>query len=118
MAISVNNNMGSISIAEAVIAKAVRNEVVKCAGVWGLAEKEGIGKLLKKSSYYDGIEIEKEKDGSINMDIHIIVCYGANVKSVGETVYNCACERLKNDLGDYPFNVSVIIEAVKSEGDE
>ena len=60
-----------------------------CFGVKGMAArsvKDGVYHLLRKESVGKGVKVEFHEDGTISIDLHIMVNHGVNLAAVGASI--------------------------------
>ncbi|MCD8089797.1 MAG: Asp23/Gls24 family envelope stress response protein [Clostridiales bacterium] len=112
MAIKIVNNMGVISIDNDIIENLAAITALECYGIAGLAAKDsGKAEILSEEDFDRAISL-KFSGNSINIDIHVIVEYGAGIQSVGDNVI----EAVKTKVGEYTgvkvVEVGVFIEGV------
>lgn len=86
MSAKLENQYGTISIENEVIARVAGLTALDCYGIVGMAAKnvkDGIVQLLKRESLTKGIKISVNED-KISIDMHIIVEYGTNITAIAE----------------------------------
>lgn len=115
MAIKIVNNMGVISIDNNIIQNLAAITALECYGIAGLAVKDsGKIRILEKDELQKAISL-KFSDKFINIDIHLVVKYGASIQSVGDNVI----EEIKTKVGEYTgikvAEVGIFIEGVAME---
>lgn len=79
---------GQIQISDTAIAEIVSNVSSKCYGVIGFVNpslKEGIIKLLHREHQSKGVIVSRDED-KVNIEIHVIVQYGTNLKQVANSL--------------------------------
>ncbi|MFI3230184.1 MAG: Asp23/Gls24 family envelope stress response protein [bacterium] len=115
MSIFIENENGKIIIEKELLAKIAGITATECYGIVGMASrnmKDGIVKLLGKENVTKGVKINIEDDMLI-IDLHIIVKYGTNIRTVAETIINTVKYKVEDISG---FNVSCInifVEGIK-----
>ena len=83
------NDSGSVNISASVYTDIVGTAAANCFGVKGMAArsvKDGVYHLLRKESAGKGVRIHFHEDGSISIDLHIMVVGGVNLTAVGESI--------------------------------
>jgi uncharacterized alkaline shock family protein YloU len=81
--------LGRISISSAAIAHIVGETARECYGVVGMAARGPVGKLLgKRERLKQGIQIARDPDGGVTIDLHVVVEYGLNLAEVASTIRN------------------------------
>ena len=84
-----NNENGSVCIEAGVYTEIVGTAASNCFGVKGMAArsvKDGVYHLLRKESVGTGVNVEFHEDGSISVDLHIVVDNGVNLNAVGASI--------------------------------
>ena len=84
-----NNENGSVCIEAGVYTEIVGTAASNCFGVKGMAArsvKDGVYHLLRKESVGKGVNVEFHDDGSISVDLHIVVDNGVNLNAVGASI--------------------------------
>ena len=84
-----NNDNGSVNISTSVYTDIVGTAATNCFGVKGMAArsvKDGVYHLLRKESVGKGVNVQFHEDGSISVDLHIMVDNGVNLNAVGESI--------------------------------
>ena len=84
-----NNENGSVCIEAGVDTEIVGTAASNCFGVKGMAArsvKDGVYHLLRKESVGKGVNVESHEDGSISVDLHIVVDNGVNLNAVGASI--------------------------------
>ena len=84
-----NNENGSVCIEPGVYTEIVGTAASNCFGVKGMAArsvKDGVYHLLRKESVGKGVNVEFHEDGSISVDLHIVVDNGVNLNAVGASI--------------------------------
>ena len=84
-----NNENGSVNISTSVYTDIAGNAATNCFGVKGTAARsltDGVYHLLRKESASKGVRVEFHEDGTISIDLHIIVVGGVNLSAVGASI--------------------------------
>ena len=80
---------GSINVNAGVYTEIVGVAVSNCFGVKGMAARsvtDGVYHLLRKESMGKGVKVQFHDDGTISIDLHIIVDHGVNLGAVGASI--------------------------------
>ena len=83
------NENGTVNVSTSVYTEIVGTAVSNCFGVKGMAARsvtDGVYHLLRKESVGKGVLVTFNEDGSISVDLHIIVDNGVNPNAVGESI--------------------------------
>ena len=84
-----NNENGSVCIEAGVYTEIVGTAASNCFGVKGMAArsvKDGVYHLLRKESVGKGVNVDFHDDGTISVDLHIVVDNGVNLNAVGASI--------------------------------
>ncbi len=84
-----NNENGSVNVSTGVYTDIAGTAATNCFGVKGMAARsltDGVYHLLRKESLSKGVRVEFHQDGSISVDLHIIVVSGVNLSAVGASI--------------------------------
>ena len=84
-----NNENGAVCIEAGVYTEIVGTAATNCFGVKGMAArsvKDGVYHLLRKESVGKGVNVEFHEDGTISVDLHIVVDNGVNLNAVGASI--------------------------------
>ena len=80
---------GSVNVSTSVYTEIVGTAATNCFGVKGMAARsltDGVYHLLRKESASKGVRVEFHEDGTISIDLHIIVVGGVNLSAVGASI--------------------------------
>lgn len=87
MSAKINNEFGTIEIDKHVIAQIVYQSAMESYGLVGLAYKtKGIVELLKGENATKGVSVQELEDGSIAIDLYVIMQYGTNISTVANNI--------------------------------
>ena len=109
------NDYGTTTIDNDVIAKHAGMAAVNCFGVVGMAAvnmKDGIVKLLTNQNLTKGVKIFKT-DPDIELELHIIVAYGVSISTVCSNLIHSVKYSIEEFVGIEVSNVHVFVEKVK-----
>ncbi len=115
MAAIKDNERGRVRVSNSVIAKLAGYATTSCYGVVGMAMKsgkDGVAKLLKMENMDKGIKVKAENN-AINISLYIIVGYGVNMRSIGETIRSSVKYQVERAIGMSVGNIIVNIEGVR-----
>ena len=81
--------LGRITISSDAIAHIVGETARECYGVVGMASRGPVDKLLgKRERLKQGIQIARDPQGGVTIDLHVVVEYGLNLAEVASTIRN------------------------------
>lgn len=112
---SINNEYGTISIENEVIARVSGLAAMDCYGIVGMAAKnvkDGFVQLLKIDSLTKGIKIKTSEEGLI-IDLHIIVEYGINISAIADSIINTIKYKVEEFMGLKVSQVNIFVEGVR-----
>ena len=112
---SQKNEQGNLNVSEKVYVQIAGTAATSCFGVKGMAARslrDGVYHLLRKESASKGVHVEFHKDGSISIDLHIIVDHGVNLNAVAESIMSEVRYVVQNTTGTEVRNVRVHIDAM------
>jgi uncharacterized alkaline shock family protein YloU len=84
-----NNENGSVNVSTSVYVDIAGTAATHCFGVTGMAARsvtDGVYHLLRKESAGKGVHVEFHEDGTISIDLHIMVNHGVNLTAVGASI--------------------------------
>ena len=84
-----NNENGSVNVSTSVYLDIAGTAASHCFGVTGMAARsvtDGVYHLLRKESMGKGVRVEFHDDGTISIDLHIMVDNGVNLNAVGASI--------------------------------
>ena len=118
MSAEIKNSKGTIRISNAVIAKLAGYIATQCYGVVGMCMrtgKDGISGLLKKENMDKGIKVKVIENNSIDLSLYIIVEYGLNIGTIGETIRSNVKYHIEKMTGLEVADVHVNVESIRVE---
>ena len=110
-----NNENGSVNISAGVYTDIVGTAASNCFGVKGMAARsvtDGVYHLLRKESAGKGVKVRFHEDGSISIDLHIIVDNGVNLNAVGEAIISRVSYEVTKYTGTQVRGVNVHIDSM------
>ncbi|AVQ32831.1 Asp23/Gls24 family envelope stress response protein [Staphylococcus muscae] len=120
MALEITNDYGSIDISNEVIASVVGGKAVECYGIVGMASRQqvrdGIAEILGHENYAKGIVV-RENDGTLDVDMYIIVSYGVKISEVAQNVQSTVKYTLEHTLKLKVNSVNIFVQGVRFNND-
>ena len=110
-----NNDNGSINISTSVYTDIVGTAASNCCGVKGMAArsvKDGVYRLLRKESVGKGVHITFHEDGSISIDLHIMVDHGVNMSALGASIIEQVQYHVTKSTGTEVRAVNVYVDSM------
>ena len=87
--IKLDNEKGSICISTDVITWLAGDAATRCFGVKGMAgraKENGLVQLLRRESMTKGVTVLPNEDGSLTVELHIVVDHGVNLPAVAKSI--------------------------------
>ncbi len=89
--IQLNSEQGAVTISNAVFSNITGIAATNCFGVKGMAYRsmtDGLVHLLRREAMSKGVSITGNDDGTISVELHIIVENGVNLPAVCSSIMN------------------------------
>ena len=109
------NDNGSVNISTGVYTDIAGTAASNCFGVKGMAArsvKDGVYHLLRVESMSKGVHVEFHEDGSITIDLHIMVDNGVNLNAVGASIISEVRYVVTKSTGTEVRAVNVYIDSM------
>ena len=109
------NESGSINISTSVYTEIAGTAASNCFGVKGMAArsvKDGVYRLLRKESAGKGVRVIFHDDGTISIDLHIMVDNGVNLATVGTSIISEVRYVVQKSTGTQVRAVNVYIDSM------
>jgi len=106
---------GYLNISPEVFASISGYAATKCFGVKGMAPAyrgDRIVRILRGDQISQGVKISEEPDGSINIELHIIVRHGVNISAVCRAIIVEVRYVVQNMTGVKVKNVDVCVDSI------
>jgi uncharacterized alkaline shock family protein YloU len=116
MAIKYINNYGKVNIDDSVIANIACASVMKSYGVVGLASrntKDGIYSLLGIQNMDRGVEVVRNIDGSVSINISLILKYGVRIAVVCENIIEAVKYNIEKSLNIGVSEVNILVQGIR-----
>ena len=110
-----SNENGNIIVSETVYSDIVGAAAANCFGVKGMVARsmrDGLYHLLRKESRSKGVRVQFNEDGTISIDLHVMVDNGVNLGAVGDAIIEEVRYVVTNTTGTPVQDVNVYIDAV------
>lgn len=109
------NESGCINVSDIVYTDIVGTAAANCFGVKGMAArsvKDGLYHLLRKESVGKGVLVTFNPDGTIAIDLHIVVDNGVNLSAVGASIISEVRYVVAKCTGTQVSAVNVFIDSM------
>ena len=110
-----SNENGSVNVSTSVYTDIAGTAASNCFGVKGMAARsvsDGVYHLLRKESMGKGVKVEFHEDGTISIDLHIIVDQGVNLGAVGASIISEVRYVVNKCTGTEVREVNVFIDSM------
>ena len=107
------NPLGSIEISPAAIATIASQAVLHSYGVVGMAAKSVVDGLANRLTRDPRHGIEVNVDGTITIDVYIIVEYGTRVSSVAGSAASAVRFQVEKALGSSIGDVNIHVQGLR-----
>ena len=111
----VQTEKGVISISGEVFTNITGAAAVNCYGVKGMAIRsttDGLVHLLRRESMAKGVRVIPNEDGSISLELHIIVENGVNLLAVSRAIQGEVKYNVSRNTGVEVRNVDVYLDSM------
>ena len=111
---NVNEN-GSVNVSTSVYVDIAGTAAINCLSVKGMVARsvtDGLYHLLRKESLGKGVKVEFHEDGTISIDLHIMVGNGVNLNAVGNSIIDEVRYMVQNCTGTEVRAVNVYIDSM------
>ena len=113
--IQLDNERGSICISTDVITWLAGDAATRCFGVKGMAGRakdNGLVQLLRRESMTKGVSVTPNEDGSITIQLHIVVDHGVNLAALSEAIMNEVSYKISSATNIPVRQVDVFIDSM------
>ena len=86
-----------------------------CFGVKGMAVRsktDGLVHLLRRESMAKGVMVTSHEDGSVTIDLHIIVDSGVNIAAISNAITNEVTYKVQQYTGVPVRSVEIFIDSI------
>ena len=108
------NENGSVNVSTNVYTDIAGTAAINCFGVKGMAARsltDGVYHLLRKESVGKGVKVQFNEDGSISIDLHIVVD-NVNMNAVGESIIEEVRHQVTECTGTQVREVNVYVDSM------
>ncbi|PZE22514.1 Asp23/Gls24 family envelope stress response protein [Paenibacillus xerothermodurans] len=117
MAIELATEYGKIFVTDEVIALLAGSAALDCYGLVGMASrnqlKDGIAELLRRDNLRRGVEIHRDAQGALVIDLYIVVSYGTKISVVAHNVQTKVKYVLNEVVGLQVEAVNIYVQGVR-----
>lgn len=109
---------GVVSISNDVFMNIVGDAASSCFGVKGMASRSkdsGMWQLLRRESMSKGVFVHFEEDGTISVELHIVVDHGVNLSALSESIMSEVGYKVTAATGVHVNQVDVYIDSMEMD---
>ena len=109
------NELGEIRISSDVFTTVTGSAATNCYGVKGMAVRsatDGLVHLLKRESMAKGVKVYYNADGTVSIELHIIVENGVNLMAVSRSIMSEVKYNVSRATGVEVKKVDVFIDSM------
>ena len=109
------NELGEIRISSDVFTTVTGSAATNCYGVKGMAVRsttDGLVHLLKRESMSKGVKVYYNEDGTVSIELHIIVENGVNLPAVCRSIMNEVRYVVNKNTGVTVRDVDVCVDSM------
>ena len=110
-----NTDNGSVNVSTGVYTDIAGTAAANCFGVKGMAARsvsDGLYHLLRKESMSKGVRVDFHEDGTISVDLHIMVGDGVNLSAIGNAIIDEVRYMVEKCTGTQVRAVNVYIDSL------
>ena len=110
-----HTDKGDLTINSDVFTTITGAAATNCYGVKGMAVRskaDGLVHLLRRESMSKGVKVVYHEDGSVSIELHIIVDNGVNLMAVGRSIMSEVRYNVSRITGVKVRNVNVCIDSM------
>ena len=110
-----HNEKGRIRMTNEVFTNITGAVATSCYGVKGMAfrsKTDGLVHLLRKESMAKGVRVDFHEDGTISIDLHIMVDHGVNLNAVASSIISEVRYVVTKSTGTEVRAVNVYIDSM------
>ena len=109
----INNDNGTVSLDENVVAQVAGMTALDCFGIVGMgivSVKDGIVKQLKGNNITQGIHVTFDENGDIVVELHIVVAYGVSISTVCDNLISTVQYSIEEMTGMKVKAINIFVE--------
>ena len=109
---------GTIDIANDVFANIVGDAASSCFGVKGMAsqsKESGVWQLLFRESMSKGVTVHYSDDGSVGVELHIVVDHGVNLSALCDSIMSEVSYKVTAATGVTVNQVDVYVDSMNMD---
>ena len=110
-----NNDNGSVNVSTSVYTDIAGTAAANCLSVKGMVARsvtDGVYHLLRRESMGKGVRVQFHEDGTISIDLHIMVGDGVNLQAIGSAIIEEVGYMVEKCTGTKVRAVNVYIDSI------
>jgi len=116
MAITVTNDLGTVSVSEDLIATLAGYAAVENYGIVGMCARsagDAIVELFGRENLQKGVLIEKVGEDQVDVSLHVALQYGVSLPAVSQNTKQNVRYRIEDLAGVSVRNVNIFVESIR-----
>ena len=116
MAITVTNDLGSVSVSEDLIATLAGYAAVENYGIVGMCARsagDAIVELFGRENMQKGVLVENVGEGQVDVSLHVALQYGVSLPAVSQNTKQNVRYRIEELAGVSVRNVNIFVESIR-----
>ncbi len=113
--VKIENDLGMISITSEVFTNIAGDAATNCFGVKGMGARsktDGLVHLLRRESMSKGVGVGFNDDGSVSLDLHIVVDHGVNIKVLAGSIMSEVSYKVSKATGVPVKNIDIYVDSM------
>lgn len=113
--VKLENDKGTVFIKSDVFTTLVGDAATNCFGVKGMAMRsvtDGLVHLLKRESMGKGVYVSYNDDGSVSIELHIIIDQGVNIPAICKSIVSQVAYKVTDSTGIEVKQVDVYVDSI------
>ena len=113
--IQFKSDQGEISVSSAVFSNITGIAATNCFGVKGMAYRsmtDGLVHLLRREAMSKGVKVTYNEDGTVSIELHIIVENGVNIATVCRSIMSEVKYVVTKNTGVEVRDVNVCVDSI------
>ncbi len=116
MECKITNDLGTIHITEDVLLRMAGYAALECYGIVAMSSKrakDGIVEWLGRENLTRGVAIKLAEDGSLDVDLYVVVEYGISIVAVSKTIIETVKYKLESMAGAKVRRINISVEGIR-----
>ena len=110
-----HSEQGEISVSSAVFSNITGMAATNCFGVKGMAYRsmtDGLVHLLRREAMSKGVKVTYNEDGTVSIELHIVVEHGVNIAAVCRSIINQVRYMVSENTGASIRSIDVCVDSM------